>query len=90
MDYPFIEEQIKENVFRREFKEEVDSSELKWHMDQEDRQVKIIKSKNWQLQLDNQLPIYLEEGKTYFIEKFLFHRVIKGTGNLVLEIKKLS
>ena len=90
LDYPFIEEQIKENVFRREFKEEVDSSELKWHMDQEDRQVKIIKSKNWQLQLDNQLPIYLEEGKTYFIKKFLFHRVIKGIGSLVLEIKKLS
>lgn len=88
MDYPFIEEQIKENVFRREFKEEVDSSELKWHMDQEDRQVKIIKSKNWKLQLDNQLPIYLEEGKTYFIEKFLFHRVIKGKGDLVVEITK--
>lgn len=87
-DFPFIEEQIKENIFLREFKEEVDSGELKWHMDKEDRQVKVIKSNGWKLQLDNQLPIYLEEGKTYFIEKYSFHRVIKGSGNLVVEIKK--
>jgi hypothetical protein len=87
-DFPFIEEQIKENIFLREFKEEVDSGELKWHMDKEDRQVKVIKSNGWKLQLDNQLPIYLEEGKTYFIEKYSFHRVIKGSGNLVVEIEK--
>lgn len=87
-DFPFIEEQIKENIFLREFKEEVDSGELKWHMDKEDRQVKVIKSNGWKLQLDNQLPIYLEEGKTYFIEKYSFHRVLKGSGNLVVEIEK--
>jgi len=87
-DFPFIEEQIKENIFLREFKEEIDSGELKWHMDKEDRQVKVIKSNGWKLQLDNQLPIYLEEGKTYFIEKYSFHRVIKGSGNLVVEIEK--
>jgi len=87
-NFPFIEEQIKENIFLREFKEEVDSGELKWHMDKEDRQVKVIKSNGWKLQLDNQLPIYLEEGKTYFIEKYSFHRVIKGSGNLIVEIEK--
>ena len=87
-DFPFIEEQIKENIFLREFKEEVDSEELKWHMDKEDRQVKVIKSNGWKLQLDNHLPIYLEEGKTYFIEKYSFHRVIKGSGNLIVEIEK--
>jgi len=87
-DFPFIEEQIKENIFLREFKEEVDSGELKWHMDKEDRQVKVIKSNGWKLQLDNKLPIYLEEGKTYFIEKYSFHRVIKGSGNLIVEIEK--
>jgi hypothetical protein len=88
-DFPFIEEQIKENIFLREFKEEVDSGELKWHMDREDRQVKVIKSNGWKLQLDNQLPIDLEEGKTYFIEKYSFHRVIKGSGNLKIQVKKL-
>jgi len=88
-DFPFIEEHIKENIFLREFKESVESEELKWHMDQEDREVKIIESNGWKLQLDNQLPILLEEGKTYFIEKYYFHRVIKGSGNLIVEVKKL-
>jgi hypothetical protein len=88
-DFPFIEEHIKENIFLREFKESIESEELKWHMDQEDREVKIIESNGWKLQLDNQLPILLEEGKTYFIEKYNFHRVIKGSGNLIVEVKKL-
>lgn len=89
MEYPFTEEHIKENIYLREFKEDVDSGELKWHMDQEDREVKILKSNGWKLQLDNQLPISLEEGKTYFIEKYNFHRVIKGKENLIIEIKKI-
>ena len=88
-DFPFIEEHIKENIFLREFKESIESEELKWHMDQEDREVKIIESNGWKLQLDNQLPILLEEGKTYYIEKYNFHRVIKGSGNLIVEVKKL-
>jgi len=88
-DFPFIEEHIKENIFLREFKESIESEKLKWHMDQEDREVKIIESNGWKLQLDNQLPILLEEGKTYFIEKYNFHRVIKGSGNLIVEVKKL-
>lgn len=87
--FPFAEEKIRENIFIREFKESVDSTELKWHMDREDREVKIIESNGWKLQLDNQLPIPLENGKTYFIEKYSFHRVIKGSGNLIIEVKKL-
>lgn len=85
--FPFTETK-KENSIIREFSQDVDSAELIWHRDREDREVKIIKSNGWKLQLDNQLPIYLEEGKTYFIEKFLFHRVIKGKGDLVIEITK--
>lgn len=72
----------------REFKEGTDGEELIWHRDREDREVRVLNSNGWKLQLDNQLPVYLEEGKTYFIEKFLFHRVIKGKGDLVVEITK--
>lgn len=84
---PFTETR-KGNRLIREFKEDTDSEELVWHRDRENRDVKVLKSNGWKIQLDNQLPIYLEEGKTYFIEKFLFHRVIKGKGELVVEIIK--
>ena len=39
-DFPFTEKRIGEKLFLREFKENVDSEELVWHQDQEDRIVK--------------------------------------------------
>ena len=43
---------------------------------------------DWQLQLDNQLPVLLEGKKEYKIPKYMYHRVIKGEGKLVVEIEK--
>ena len=53
-DFPFTEKRIGEKLFLREFKENVDSEELVWHQDQEDRIVKVIQSNGWKLQMDNQ------------------------------------
>jgi hypothetical protein len=39
------------------------------------------------LQMDNELPQSLTE--TIFIPKNTYHRVIKGTGDLVVRVKKL-
>ena len=35
--------------------------QLKWHFDEQDRKVKIIKSNGWQIQLDNEIPKQLKE-----------------------------
>lgn len=70
----------------RVFLESVNDDELKWHVDQEDRIVKILESNNWFLQMDNQLPKELISGQTYEIPKETYHRVIKGNGNLKVEI----
>ena len=87
-DFPFTEKKIKKNVFLREFKETVKSEELVWHQDREDRIVKVIKSDGWRLQIDNQLPVTLQEGNKYYISAYEFHRIIKGSGKLVVEITK--
>jgi hypothetical protein len=88
-DLPFDE--IKENdIKKRLFKENVNNEELKWHFDEQDRKVKIIKSNGWQIQLDNEIPKQLKEGQIIFIPKGMYHRVIKGKGDLVVEIKELS
>ena len=68
----------------------MNSDELKWHFDELDRNVKVIKSNGWQLQMDNDIPKQLKEGQTVFIPKGVYHRVIKGKGDLVVEIKEID
>ncbi len=36
--------------------------------------------------MDNSLPETLEEGREYHIPKMEYHRLIKGTGKLVVKI----
>ena len=88
MDFPFKEKKIGGKVFLREFKADVESSELVWHQDKEDRKIKVIESKGWKLQMDNELPVLLEEGTIYNIPAYEFHRVIKGKGILKILVEK--
>lgn len=69
----------------RIFEEHVDPIDLKWHRDAEDRWVKAVGPSDWKIQLDNQLPTSLTE--EVFIPAGEWHRLIKGTGELRVEIK---
>ena len=42
----------------------------------------------WFLQYDNQLPIQMIIGKTYYIKAEEYHRILRGKNNLILEIKE--
>lgn len=86
-DFPFKETHVEDNLYLREFEESVDVDDLEWHRDREDRIVEIIGKTDWQLQMDNELPKVMT-GKL-FIPKEIWHRVIKGTGELKVKITKL-
>lgn len=86
MNFPFTEKSVGNNQYIREFSSDVDTHELEWHIDREDRTVEVIENNNWHFQLDNNLPQLLKE--TIFIPKETYHRVIKGTGNLKVRITK--
>jgi len=73
----------------RTFNEIVDSEELKWHFDETDREVIVIESKGWMFQMDNELPILLNEKDKIFIPKGVYHRVLKGDGKLKVKIKEI-
>jgi hypothetical protein len=88
-ELPFLQEE-KNGIKTRLFKESTDNHELKWHFDELDRDVKVVKSNGWLLQMDNEIPVDLTEGKTFFIPKGVYHRVIKGQGDLVVEIKEMK
>ena len=83
---PYKEIKVSENEFIREFSQETDSEELLWHRDHEDRIIKTIEKTDWMIQLDNELPKIINE---VFIPMGVYHRLIKGTGDLKIELEKL-
>ena len=84
-ELPF-EEKIDENYKIRKFDRNVESEELKWHFDDSDREVTILESNGWKFQMDNEIPKLLKEGQKIFIPKGVYHRVIKGNGDLKIKI----
>ena len=70
----------------REFSQDIDPIELKWHRDNEDRILEIQGSTDWKIQLENNLPLSINQ--PIFIPRGSYHRVIKGTNNLKLKIYK--
>jgi hypothetical protein len=84
---PFFQE-LKGDFKYRTFKSNVDTDELKWHFDEQDREVTILESNGWEFQIDNELPTTLKEGDVLFIPKGTYHRVKRGTGDLRIKIKE--
>lgn len=70
----------------RTFEETVNEYDLIWHRDECNRQVTVLDGDGWKLQLDNELPVVMEKGRLYRIPKMVYHRIIKGKGDLRLKI----
>lgn len=88
-EYPF-QQQIKKDHIERQFSVDVEDSELKWHVDEKDRVVTILESNGWGFQMDDNLPNKLYDDQEIFIPKFVWHRVIKGNGDLKISIKEID
>lgn len=88
MELPFSEK-INNGFHIRTFSSDLNENELKWHFDEEDRIVICENETDWLFQYDNELPITIKKNKPIFIQKNIYHRIIKGTNNLKLKIKKL-
>ena len=83
---PYKDIEVTDTYIIREFNENIDPIELKWHRDRENRLVEIIGETDWQLQLENKLPTSINQ--PIFIPASEWHRVIKGSNNLMLKIYK--
>ena len=88
MNHPYIETKISQDTFIREFSQNTDSSEMLWHRDKEDRIIESLEETDWMFQLDNQLPQKISG--EIFIPKEVYHRLIKGTGDLKIKLIKLG
>lgn len=84
-EFPF--EQVEDGDKKiRTFSEDVDSEELVWHRDREDRLVEVLGGENWMVQLDNMLPVKMKPGDSFIIPEGVYHRVLKGDGELKISI----
>ena len=81
---PYRDIEVTDEYIIREFDENINPIELLWHRDDEDRTVEILGETDWQIQLDNSLPTFLNE--SIFIKRHEWHRLIKGSGKLKLKI----
>ena len=75
-----------ENEDIRIFGKDTIEDELVWHRDYEDRIIEPLNETDWKFQYDNNNP---ESLKRLFIRKGVYHRLIKGTGELKLKVIKL-
>lgn len=86
---PFFEKQISETDFIRRFSADLDTEDLYWHKDKEDRIISKISGEGWFYQEDNKLPVPIDN-QEIFINKNTWHRIIKGSSDLVLKVAKLK
>ena len=70
----------------RTFSKDVNTMDLIWHMDDEDRNIEVLEGKGWKFQRDDELPLELTEGIRIFIPRHQVHRVIKGETDLKIRI----
>ena len=87
VNLPFEEIQYSDKRIRI-FKFDTISEELKWHCDDEDRYVELIEESNWEFQFDDDLPIKFP--KRLIIPRMMWHRVIKGEGDLRISISRID
>lgn len=87
---PFKEEFIGANRILRKFDHTAEDHLFKWHRDPEKRIIKAINENDWKFQLDNEIPQKIEINKEIVIEKGVYHRLIKGTNNLSIEIELIE
>ena len=85
---PYKDLEITKDYIIREFDENIDPIELKWHRDNEDRVIEVLQENDWKFQFENKLPVLLEINKSITILRHDWHRVIKGKTKLLLKIHK--
>lgn len=78
---------FEDNFFVRLFNENIDPTELKWHRDEKDRVIESIEESDWLIQIENQLPEKIDK---ICIKKEVWHRLIKGTGELKVKIYEIQ
>ena len=88
MSKPYIETKV--GKFRiRQFDHMVESDELVWHRDKNDRIVTVLEGNDWFFQMDECVPTRMNVGDVLHVPKESYHRIYKsGTSPLKIKIEE--
>lgn len=86
MELPFSQEKF-ENYWIRIFSKDVETDELKWHFDNENRRVTVLEGNDWMFQMDDDLPVTLKVGDIIEVPKGIYHRIKRGSNDLKIKIE---
>jgi len=67
---------------QRIFDGSIDDRDLVWHRDENERHIKVLLGSGWNFQFDNHLPFELLQDMEFTIPCMMYHRIIKGKGNI--------
>ena len=84
---PF-DETLEDGWIIRKFVVDTNPLDLVWHVDNATRIVVPLNDNDWMYQEDNSLPIRID--KELLVIKGIYHRIIKGTTDLIIKIKELE
>ncbi len=84
---PFSEKESAHGIFIRKFSVDLEDDDLYWHRDREDRIISRVAGDDWFFQEDNCLPVPISS-TPIFIRKGTWHRIIKGSSDLTIEVIK--
>ena len=75
------------DVIHRTFLPDVDSDELVWHRDRQDRLVYVREGSGWWFQFDNEMPFRISKGSVIRIPAMTYHRILKQADCSQLDIE---
>jgi|GEM_PF-416470 len=88
MSKPYTDK-IKGNTKIRTFESAIESDELVWHRDRENRIITVLEGKGWFFQMDNEIPKEMRAGDILEVKKMDYHRLYKsGTTTLKISIEE--
>ena len=85
---PYIDEYLNENEWIRKFDHDVESEELVWHRDVNDREIIVLEGSGWAFQRDNEMPFIINTNSKFKINAMTYHRLIRGNTSLIIKIKE--
>lgn len=82
---PYSDTELSGRIMRT-FRFDVESEEMQWHRDARDRCVTVVSGEGWLIQINDRLPAAMATGSTFSIPHDVWHRVHRGTTDLVILI----